>query len=853
MGIVRLAKCLRTLESIDEITSREQDIKNKISGNRIYMDFVSIVYKIQDKVINELNYLLYSFMLIQKKLLHSTELVSNKFIQLLKQYTHTLSSHDKIISIITDYNTKKTDYQDTIISLSLIITDEFMEIYRTHVEQTLNQYIYENIIFFIVDMLTQKIVNVEHVIIAFDGIPSFGKVQEQRHRRYMRYAFLEFRKTIDAQIMNTKLEKLRPLELARYEYDINHFYVNIKAAIDFVYEMYHQGKLQKDIIDGMTIYKIIPTVEVIDEPYGEGEKILMDRLIQDYQIFNDDKTYVFYSPDGDSVILCLYIYIKTKSKFLNVVKSYSLQPTDKHNESNQYVNIVTLYNNIIKIVEKYSNMKFDLDDNKDNICTDFIFLINMYGNDFLHQIPTLDISATILDIIYIYSKFISTNDFLITKTHTDNKKLVYKYKMNINYNSLKLFFKEIASFEHFITLDTYLANTENANKLYKIFGNIFTCKYVIDYRDIVKQNKKQLHDIINANNDKDIVERELKNIINKLNLIVTITNKRYGDIFTKLEVKNINAYVIMIINDPSILLDSEPRIIHILRQKRKKNEKDIKHFITTNENDMIKNNYPIDINKILNSNKKDNSKYSFDYYNIRLLVPHNQMPTTVSDIDVYMLEWKSGKWTDILNAYTYNIGYDSKKNQTTDFNEDMKKYQYNMLHISSSKDMDNLVIDYLRTLSWLVDYYMNTNYTKNNKMISTWSYLHERSPFISHIHNYLEKTKTGNIKYLMKNVYKNSMVTLSEYLGSKIHKLYIYPQTEDIIKNIPKKYQISFPNIYKYVEDTITMTNSSRGNIDKYDKKNRVFDCRLCPYFSKCLFKNNMLSFRELLSLQGKL
>ena len=42
MGIVRLAKCLKTLNSLIEYKDRASDIKNKISGNFVYMDFVSI-------------------------------------------------------------------------------------------------------------------------------------------------------------------------------------------------------------------------------------------------------------------------------------------------------------------------------------------------------------------------------------------------------------------------------------------------------------------------------------------------------------------------------------------------------------------------------------------------------------------------------------------------------------------------------------------------------------------------------------------------------------------------------------------------------------------------------------------
>ena len=67
MGIIRLAKSLRILNSIKEYNNRTDDINDKIPGNRVYMDFISIVYRIQETVAMELNYLLFSFMLIKEK------------------------------------------------------------------------------------------------------------------------------------------------------------------------------------------------------------------------------------------------------------------------------------------------------------------------------------------------------------------------------------------------------------------------------------------------------------------------------------------------------------------------------------------------------------------------------------------------------------------------------------------------------------------------------------------------------------------------------------------------------------------------------------------------------------------
>ena len=74
MGIIRLAKSLKLLDSITEYGSRDDDIRNKIHSNLVYMDFVSIVYRIQEYVARELNYILYSYLLIGKDLLDPSEL-----------------------------------------------------------------------------------------------------------------------------------------------------------------------------------------------------------------------------------------------------------------------------------------------------------------------------------------------------------------------------------------------------------------------------------------------------------------------------------------------------------------------------------------------------------------------------------------------------------------------------------------------------------------------------------------------------------------------------------------------------------------------------------------------------------
>lgn len=858
MGIVRLAKCLRLLNSITEYSSRATDIKNKISGNRVYMDFVSIVYKIQTNVANELNYLLFSFILLKMNLLNTTELVSGKFSDMIQKYKSSIKNYGELNQIIQKLNegitTNKHDIDQTISlvlkELSTLINDDFIESFRDSVrsENSLNHYIYQSVVEFIVDMLTNKLTNVEYVLIAFDGIPSFGKIQEQRQRRYMRYTFIEFQKIIGSVhgdgIASGMIKN--DIKGARILYDNDHFQVDIRSAIDYVYSKYHSSDLQKDIAgDVMKIresknqgqYNKVE-IDVIDKPYGEGEKILMDKVIHDYKTFGDDKTYVFYSPDGDSVILCLYIYIKTKIKSLNVVKAYTMEPSDRHNEQTQYVDSKTLYDNIVQTVEKFAKDKYDLLEDRDNICTDFIIMINFFGNDFIHQIPTMEISTTIMDLMYVYAKFIRDNEYITKKVGDE---------IQINYQSLKGFLKELSEFEQFTMLDTYMVDVDEKNKILKYFGNVFSCRYLLDYRDSVSDLKTEIHSKITAGeSNTENIRQMISDGIDSLNKKVTVTGKKYGDIWVKIEVKNPGDYAKKILTDPEFLLVKFPRFVHNLRSRKNRDEKEIRQTIDKLEIDLVRSNKSVDLDEIFSSNDKKVRDFAFDYGNIRILVPHNQMPTTDQDIDLYLLEWKSGRWMSIMNSYSFEIGYDWRKGRPKKLDYEMKRYQYDMLELNNT-NMNKMAADWLRTISWMCDYYMNTDYESTSTEISTWSFNYDRSPFITHISKFLDETSTNDMRSIMKGFYKRSLVSVDQYLKSDKHRFYIYPQTSSVIERIPQKNKINFPDMMEYVNQTIKMASNSKGKQNEQtDKKNRVFDCRMCPYFSKCIFKNKHMTFKEL-------
>jgi hypothetical protein len=888
MGIVRLAKSLKLLNSLVEHGSRENDIKSKISGNRVYMDFVSIVYRIQESVASELNYILFSYLLIQEDLLDSSEIpilrdLSNKYVNIISEPIKIIIHNLYMEYEDADLSTYILIKSDLYTKLKSKITDSYIESYKNDVRSSnnLNIYIYQDVFNFIVDMLTNKITGVEYILIAFDGIPSFGKVQEQRQRRYMRLAYNEFKKTILsrknksksldslAYDKNDKKNKKKSIKTKLFElrkiYDADYFTVDIRSAIDYVYNSYHSGNLQEDIRKGIMEFRqknqkeekeekeVILEIEVIDRPYGEGEKIIMDRLIRDVGVYKNKKTYVFYSPDGDSVLLCLYAYIKTKPRSLTVVKMYQLNPSTRINQQSQYIDIKRLYEQIVKTVNKFSSIEFKEETDMDSICRDYIFMLNLYGNDFIHQLPSMEISTTILDLFYIYSLFIKekTNRY-ITRVVSD--------KVHIDIDVMIRFFQYLSEYEEYLMLDSYLINVDRRNRLYRLFGDIFPHRYLIRYRELVSKLKKELHENISKLSNVNEIKQNLSDFLNVLSETVTVTGKKFSDIFKKLEFKNgFNDYALKIQSDPDYLLTEQPKFIYTIKIRGNRDSKMMKNNIKLVEKSLYQTGESVDLSEIESSNNRDIREFSFDYGNIRDLLPHDQMPITSNDIDLFLLEWRSGDWKTVLNSKSHEMGYDSRNRSIRSIESEMKRYQKQMLGISD-KNLDKMIGNYMRTMSWMVDYYMNSDIEVDQELISIWSYNYDRSPMITHISEYLTNVDRKGLKNMIKKVYDKSLVHTSRYLQNDRHKFYIYPQPKNIIDRLDSQYIKVFPDINAEVHKSIKVLESIRKN-KKSDKvktndtnkeknnKQKFFDCRECPYFSKCIFDAASLTFKELVSM----
>jgi hypothetical protein len=888
MGIVRLAKSLKLLDSLVEYGSRKDDLANKVDGNRVYMDFVSIVYRIQEAVARELNYILFSFLLIREDLLDYSEVpilrdLTQKYQMVVTDPINRLVHRLFVEVEDADLSTYKMENSEIFKELKAQLTDAYITSYKADVRgsNNLNIYIYKDVIHFIVDLLTKKIEGVDYILIAFDGIPSFGKIQEQRQRRYMRVAYKEFEKAVlereeakekdldtIAYDKSKKQEEDIPKESIKYRlfklrkvYDADYFLVDIRSAIDYVYNSYHTGDLQKDIEEGVTDFRekeveagnmaevINLDVEVIDRPYGEGEKILMDRLVRDVDEYGDDKSYVFYSPDGDSVVLCLYVYIKTKPLRLTVVKTYELNPSNRHNQQSQYVDIKKLYQQILKTINKYSKLDLKDVEDADAINRDYIFMLNLYGNDFIHQLPSTEISTTILDLLYIYSLFIrEESNRYITRMVDD--------RVHIDIDVMIRFFEYLSKYEEYLMLDTYLVNSESRSRVFRLFGNIFPHRYLIRYRELVSKMKRDLHAHISGDRNFGKVKQALSDFISDLGNTVTVSGRKFSDIFRKLEMcEGFDNYASKISSDPDYLLKNEPKFIYKIRPRFNRDEDEVMKMVRLAEESLYLTGESIDLDAIDSSRNKALARFSFDYGNMRDLLPHDQMPLTSNDIDLFLLEWRTGTWRTVLNAKPFELGYDAKKREIRSVESEMKRYQKQMLHISD-KNLEKMIGNYLRTLSWMVDYYMNADIEVEQELISTWSYNYERSPMIAHITDYLMRADRKQLKNMIKKVYDKSLIHTSRYLQSERHTFYIYPQDRDEIDRLDQKYTRVFPDMKSEVKRSVQQLNDLRKSESKKASKSALarpkrtfFDCRECPYFSKCIFDAESLTFKELVSM----
>jgi 5'-3' exonuclease len=217
--------------------------------------------------------------------------------------------------------------------------------------------------------------------IALDGVPSKGKIMEQRRRRHLSTLETELRKKILLKHKDLLLKEKTEHGSNRYLFEskkIKWSNSNIKPGTKFMsalsFALKHEDHIKK-------VKKLCPKLVFYivsdDEAFGEGENKFIDYIRKLRKKFGIDDKFVISSPDSDLMLLLMLLEFK------------NIEILRYNQQLYQYdvIDITKMKDNIFKYISgKLEKHDFVLD--RDLIAKDFVFICTFFGNDFLPKVES---------------------------------------------------------------------------------------------------------------------------------------------------------------------------------------------------------------------------------------------------------------------------------------------------------------------------------------------------------------------------------------------------------------------------------------------------------------------------------
>ena len=265
----------------------------------------------------------------------------------------------------------------------------------------------------------------QSIYICVDGVPTMAKIHEQKKRRYM----------------GDILSFLTPIHKPEFTWSKN----NISPGTEFMGNMieYLKSNLFVDRIKKTCPNKIKYIVSGVDES-GEGEfKIvqIIDKLPRFARIMREDSYsshITVYSPDSDVILLLLLSAIKNPTFKITMLR-HNQQESTEDNMVYEDININKFQNVLINyITSKVRELDSQKEINNNNIIADIVFILTIFGDDFLPKLETVRISMDISIILDFYTIILNRYDYILKK-----KDGVTNSFYNVNTNSFIEFLKII--------------------------------------------------------------------------------------------------------------------------------------------------------------------------------------------------------------------------------------------------------------------------------------------------------------------------------------------------------------------------------------------------------------------------
>jgi len=279
-----------------------------------------------------------------------------------------------------------------------------------------------------------------YLYVAIDGVPTKAKMLEQKKRRYMATIIEGLKKQLFNKYQNKLDSKRREYEINKYEWSK----LNISPATKFMQHI-HDRLTNKKFID--SIYKICSKLEEYSfsgsDEYGEGEKKIVEYL-------HDAKSgnCIIYSPDSDMSLLALILH-RQGTKIL------------RHNQQYDNYDVIDVDQLSQNLYEYCSKLISTIEIKKKQLINDIVFVLTIFGNDFLPKLESFNVKHDFNRIIDKYME-IFDGDYLIE--YNEDKK-------TINQKVLTKLFEILAENEGANLQKMYMvSNYRNYNKLKEIIG-----------------------------------------------------------------------------------------------------------------------------------------------------------------------------------------------------------------------------------------------------------------------------------------------------------------------------------------------------------------------------------------------
>lgn len=706
-------------------------LQKKLDCRNLYIDFNSIIHVTSTTILSDINYFLY-------------QVINDSY-----------KNNIKLKALIELYE----------IELDIDSDLEYSKLVSYFTKEQIDNIVCKKVLEYVKNILANFIdsKNLEHFYIAIDGVPHKSKIMEQKKRRYMGTIIEELKTKIfhkhESELMKHKV---------RFLYEQNKFKwskMNISPGTKFM------ERLEKELISKEFIKsnkEICPKIKKYNfsgtNEFGEGEKKIID-FIYDTK---PTGSICIFSPDSDMTLLCLLL----SNSFDNI----SIIRHNQQQNNYDIVNIDSLKKNLFNYVldlNKIKGSNFGVE--QDKVINDIVFILTIFGNDFLPKLESFNVRHDFNPIIDKYALLLR------------EKK---KYILDDGINQ-----------DMFVYLLDVLHKNEG-KQLQKLY---MSSQY---------QNYEKLKKIMGATND------NFTEAIN--NFLFKLRHLNHSIRTTKIDIDK------LIVDEGEFI----ERLIKLTRFKlgsyHKLNPQDHLEFLTDYvEYYKTHSKFPevqVTLKRYSRSLKTTHYRTKLEH-TLDKIDP--ELTITAYDEEIFKLDNMLDEYAVKLNASSINLGYVSVDPKTflwktEKIDKSVKKYYYDFFGINDidvkTSDMKNLINDYIEGLVWVYNYYFTVN-TKEKP--SVWYYKYGHAPLITQIYQFMKLQEDGYISGIDTKKYT---VEVEKYFSPKEHLMYVSPTSlhQYIIPEEYKNKTKTSININDIIEDIWDNTTSDE------------IDCRGVLFLNKC-------------------